>query len=102
MRNYFKPYEFFKFSFRIFQLISGLYLDTGILIWNGNGVEGKEQIQKFWMDLPGSDHTITTLDAQPITGESFYYIGDIRIRSKDLFLREKQNFYNLPFIYLFI
>ncbi|XP_012261867.1 NTF2-related export protein [Athalia rosae] len=49
-------------------MISRLYLDTGILIWNGNGIEGKDNIQKFWIDLPASDHSITTLDAQPITG----------------------------------
>ncbi|XP_043286062.1 NTF2-related export protein [Venturia canescens] len=49
-------------------LMSRLYLDTGILIWNGNGVEGKDNIQKFWIDLPPSEHSILTLDAQPITG----------------------------------
>ncbi|XP_015520500.1 NTF2-related export protein [Neodiprion pinetum] len=49
-------------------MISKLYLDTGILIWNGNGIVAKDQIQKFWMDLPASDHSTTTLDAQPVTG----------------------------------
>ncbi|XP_011299326.1 NTF2-related export protein [Fopius arisanus] len=49
-------------------MISRLYLDTASLIWNGNGTEGKDAIQKFWLDLPATDHTITTLDAQPITG----------------------------------
>ncbi|XP_043666278.1 NTF2-related export protein isoform X3 [Vespula pensylvanica] len=52
----------------IFQLISRLYLDTATLIWNGNGVETKDNIQKFWTDLPPSEHSIITLDAQPITG----------------------------------
>ncbi|XP_034943147.1 NTF2-related export protein [Chelonus insularis] len=47
--------------------ISRLYLDTARLIWNGNGVEGKESIQKFLIDLPNSNHLISTLDAQPIT-----------------------------------
>ncbi|KAF7405121.1 NTF2-related export protein isoform X1 [Vespula maculifrons] len=49
-------------------LISRLYLDTATLIWNGNGVETKDNIQKFWTDLPPSEHSIITLDAQPITG----------------------------------
>ncbi|XP_015586198.1 NTF2-related export protein [Cephus cinctus] len=49
-------------------LISRLYLDSAVLIWNGNGIEGKDHIQKFWIDLPSTNHTITTLDAQPITG----------------------------------
>ncbi|XP_051163495.1 NTF2-related export protein [Leptopilina boulardi] len=49
-------------------LISKLYLDTATMIWNGNGVDGKDAIQKFWIELPSSDHNIITLDAQPITG----------------------------------
>ncbi|XP_071860965.1 NTF2-related export protein 1 [Bombus fervidus] len=49
-------------------LISRLYLDTATLIWNGNGVEGKDNIQKFWTDLPPADHTALSLDAQPILG----------------------------------
>lgn len=48
--------------------ISRLYLDTATLIWNGNGIEGKDNIQKFWTDLPVSVHNVYTLDAQPITG----------------------------------
>lgn len=46
-----------------------MYMDTATLIWNGNGVEGKDNIQKFWTDLPPSEHTINTLDAQPITSK---------------------------------
>ncbi|XP_023014035.1 NTF2-related export protein 1 [Leptinotarsa decemlineata] len=47
-------------------LISRLYLDTGVLAWNGNGVTGNENILKFMIDLPATDHVINTLDAQPI------------------------------------
>lgn len=46
--------------------ISRLYLDTGTLAWNGNGINGSERIQKFFIELPTSSHQITTLDAQPI------------------------------------
>lgn len=56
----------------LFQLISRLYLDTATLIWNGNGIEGKDNIQKFWTDLPPSDHSVFTLDAQPITGKELH------------------------------
>ncbi|XP_011858193.1 PREDICTED: NTF2-related export protein-like isoform X1 [Vollenhovia emeryi] len=49
-------------------LISRMYMDSATLIWNGNGVSGKDDIQKFWTDFPTSEHTIQTLDAQPITG----------------------------------
>ncbi|XP_068619368.1 NTF2-related export protein [Battus philenor] len=48
-------------------LTSKLYLDTGLLVWNGNGIHGNEKIQKFLMDLPGSNHVLRTLDAQPIS-----------------------------------
>lgn len=46
--------------------IARLYLDTGLLTWNGNGITGNESIQKFFIDLPTTSHQITTLDAQPI------------------------------------
>ncbi|XP_030766115.1 NTF2-related export protein [Sitophilus oryzae] len=47
-------------------LMSRLYLNTGILSWNGNGIKGNEQIEKFIIELPPSDHALTTLDAQPV------------------------------------
>ncbi|KAF9413126.1 hypothetical protein HW555_008568 [Spodoptera exigua] len=48
-------------------LTSKLYLDTGLLVWNGNGITGNDKIQKFLMDLPASNHVLKTLDAQPIS-----------------------------------
>lgn len=47
-------------------LLSRLYMENGLLSWNGNGVTGNEAIQKFYMDLPPADHVTNTLDAQPI------------------------------------
>lgn len=47
-----------------------LYLDNGLLVWNGNGATGKDNIQKYFQDLPSSEHSITTLDAQPIIDDS--------------------------------
>lgn len=47
-----------------------LYLDNGIVVWNGNGVNGKEAIQKFFLDLPTTEHSISTLDAQPVIDEA--------------------------------
>lgn len=46
--------------------MSRLYLDNAIAIWNGNGTTGKENIQKFYEDLPSTEHAITTLDSQPV------------------------------------
>ncbi|NP_001093093.1 NTF2-like export factor 1 [Bombyx mori] len=48
-------------------LTSKLYWDTGLLVWNGNGISGNDKIQKFLMDLPASNHTLKSLDAQPIS-----------------------------------
>ncbi|CAH0578101.1 unnamed protein product [Chrysodeixis includens] len=47
-------------------LTSKLYLDTALLVWNGNGITGSDKIQKFLMELPSSNHVLKTLDAQPI------------------------------------
>lgn len=52
------------------QQMSRLYLDTGLLVWNGNEAAGNEKIQKYFQDLPGSEHTIQTLDAQPIVDDA--------------------------------
>ncbi|KAI4470124.1 nuclear transport factor 2 [Holotrichia oblita] len=49
-------------------LISRLYLENALLTWNGNGISTSEKIQKFYIDLPSSDHSIITLDSQPILG----------------------------------
>lgn len=46
------------------------YHDTALLIWNGNGIEGKDAIQNFWTELPTSDHSVITLDAQPVEGRN--------------------------------
>lgn len=50
--------------------MSRLYLDNAIAIWNGNGTTGKDNIQSFFQDLPTTEHTVTTLDAQPVIDEA--------------------------------
>ncbi|XP_053673306.1 NTF2-related export protein [Anopheles nili] len=52
------------------QHMSRLYLDTALLVWNGNGAKGKEEIQKYFHQLPRSEHTVTTLDAQPVIDDA--------------------------------
>lgn len=51
-------------------VISKLYMDTGVLVWNGNGMTGDDRIQKFILELPASEHVLNTLDAQPIVDSS--------------------------------
>lgn len=60
--------------------LSKLYLDNGKLVWNGNAVDGNNNIQKFYEDLPPSVHIINCLDSQPIRGKIF-----LHLHSKNLF-----------------
>lgn len=46
--------------------ISGLYLATANLVWNGNFVNGKDQIVSFYEGLPSSETSLQSLDAQPV------------------------------------
>ncbi|GLH07300.1 NTF2-related export protein [Gryllus bimaculatus] len=48
-------------------VMSRLYLDTATLLWNGNGIAGKEFIQKFFENLPSTDHVVSSIDSQPLT-----------------------------------
>lgn len=59
--------------------MSRYYLDSGVLSWNGNGAFGKVQIQKFYENLPSSEHTLTTLDAQPVVGMIFIILEFINM-----------------------
>ncbi|XP_041970051.1 NTF2-related export protein [Aricia agestis] len=73
-------------------LTSKLYLQTGLLVWNGNGINGSDNIQKFLMDLPASNHVLKTLDAQPISENLGYnkltYLiqacGDVTYQNDDV------------------
>lgn len=47
-----------------------LYMDNGLLVWNGNGANGKDNIQKYFQELPRSEHIMNTLDAQPIIDDA--------------------------------
>ncbi|XP_017070518.1 NTF2-related export protein [Drosophila eugracilis] len=46
--------------------IGRLYLDNATFSWNGNGATGREMIERYFLELPTSNHQMTTLDAQPI------------------------------------
>lgn len=50
--------------------MSRLYLDNGIMVWNGNGTTGKDNIQKYFQELPTTEHSVTVIDAQPIVDEA--------------------------------
>lgn len=50
--------------------MSRLYLDNGVAVWNGNDITGKDNIQKFFESLPATEHTVVTVDAQPVIDEA--------------------------------
>ncbi|KAJ1525047.1 hypothetical protein ONE63_009892 [Megalurothrips usitatus] len=50
--------------------LSRHYMDTALLVWNGTGSVGKDQIQKFLEALPTSQHTVASLDSQPVLEEA--------------------------------
>jgi NTF2-related export protein 1/2 len=41
-------------------------MDEALYVYNGNGFNGKEAIAKFILEMPSLEHTLTTVDAQPI------------------------------------
>ncbi|KAI9578003.1 hypothetical protein GQX74_014147 [Glossina fuscipes] len=47
-----------------------LYLGNGLFVWNGNGAHGKDNIQKYFIEVPTSEHIISTVDAQPLIDEA--------------------------------
>jgi len=50
--------------------LAKIYLDAATLSWNGNRIDGPEDIQKFYQEkLPPSSHQIYSYDAQPVMDE---------------------------------
>lgn len=50
-------------------ILSKLYMDTGLLVYNGNGYNGPEAIVNFIKNMPATKHELVTMDAQPIMEE---------------------------------
>ncbi|XP_021694339.1 NTF2-related export protein-like [Aedes aegypti] len=38
-----------------------LYMDNGLLVWNENGANGKDNIQKYFQELPRFEYIMNTL-----------------------------------------
>ena len=51
-------------------LLIKLYGDASIALWNGNPIETSSSIFQFLSQLPASKHEISSIDAQPVRGES--------------------------------
>lgn len=44
-------------------------MDNAVAIWNGNGLNGNNNIQDFIQKLPSTSHRVLTFNAQPIVDE---------------------------------
>ena len=48
------------------QVISGFYSDTSFVVWNGHPKTGSTEIASFYQSLPGSQHSVSAFDCQPV------------------------------------
>ncbi|KAF2354144.1 Nuclear transport factor 2 [Trinorchestia longiramus] len=53
--------------------LAKLYLNDAELIWNGHRMTGGTAIQKFYEELPVSQHTVRCYDSQPVNPRA---VGD--------------------------
>uniref|UniRef100_A0A1B6EI12 NTF2-related export protein n=1 Tax=Cuerna arida TaxID=1464854 RepID=A0A1B6EI12_9HEMI len=78
-------------------LMSRYYMDNAALVWNGNGRNGADEIQKFLASLPISTHLLTSQDVQRIpdgaVGNKMAYViqtaGNVKFQGRP----SKQMFY---------
>lgn len=50
--------------------LNKLFMENALLVYNGNGFNGTDEIVKFINGMPPTEHNLTTLDAQPIIDSS--------------------------------
>ncbi|XP_064637260.1 NTF2-related export protein 2-like [Lineus longissimus] len=66
--------EFSKLYYETFdqrpKKLQKLYMDSAILVWNGNKVTGVSDILSFYENLPSCEHTIDSVDCQPIANSA--------------------------------
>ncbi|XP_072040251.1 NTF2-related export protein 2-like [Amphiura filiformis] len=65
--------QFHKLFYETFDkrrtVLNKLYQDSASMVWNGNPVQSSAKIQQFLDKLPISEHTVDSLDSQPIPPE---------------------------------
>ncbi|XP_076056709.1 NTF2-related export protein 1 isoform X2 [Oratosquilla oratoria] len=57
---------YYSFMDKMRHKLKKLFLEDGRLVWNGNSTNGAENIQKFYEELPASEHNISCIDSQPV------------------------------------
>ena len=49
--------------------MSKLYSENTTIVWNGNLVNGgSAKVTEFFNNLPATEHKLSSLDCQPVTG----------------------------------
>ncbi|VDK18400.1 unnamed protein product [Anisakis simplex] len=44
--------------------VNFLYTDSATLLWNGNLIQGIDNIAQFWESVPNTEHSISSLNCQ--------------------------------------
>lgn len=52
-----------------------LYSENTTIVWNGNLVTGgSAKVTEFFNNLPATEHRLSSLDCQPVSGKERIYI----------------------------
>uniref|UniRef100_A0A914ZSK1 NTF2-related export protein n=2 Tax=Parascaris TaxID=6254 RepID=A0A914ZSK1_PARUN len=49
---------------RVRNKVNFLYVDSATLLWNGNLVEGIDNIARFWESIPATEHSLSSVNCQ--------------------------------------
>lgn len=62
-----------------------LYHEESKIVWNGNSIKGRQNVERFLTDLPASKHEPCSLDCQPVKPQgsclSFLLAFSARLRA---------------------
>ena len=74
--------------------MSKLYSAETTIVWNGNVVKGgSEKVTEFFNSLPATEHTLHSLDCQPVSG---IYIIILLFKTRSFGLKEACGSYSHP------
>ncbi|OXA59573.1 NTF2-related export protein [Folsomia candida] len=69
--------DFYRLFYKTLEMrphrVAQLYLDSAVLIWDGNPYVTSDAIKKFYENLPSLTFSVATVDAQPLPREA---VGD--------------------------
>ena len=60
-------------------MLTHFYKDDSSLVWNGACYRGRANIASLMQQLPRSNHSVHSIDAQPLRGESVSFLDRLRL-----------------------